>query len=161
MGLILRKLLYILLAVGLLSLAGCAALFQHMETPHVTLADLRLREATLFEQHFVLFLRIQNPNTFAIPVQGAQYTLDLGGEPFAQGLANQGVTIPAMGSAILEVEAVSTTVALVKLLNRLGTPHGADSLAYRVHGVLHLAGHPRLPFAYQGEINLTALLQRP
>ncbi len=150
----------LVLVVGLVSLAGCAGLFQHMEAPQVSLADVRLREATLFEQRFVLFLRVQNPNTFVIPVQGLQYTLDLAGEPFAQGLANQPVDIPAMGSTIIEVEAVSTTVALVRQLQRLGAGNPADKLIYRVRGVLRVAGRPRLPFDYQGEINPAGLLDR-
>ncbi|OIP48864.1 MAG: hypothetical protein COZ12_02540 [Deltaproteobacteria bacterium CG_4_10_14_3_um_filter_60_8] len=160
MGRMSRNFLSILVLVGLISLAGCAGLFQHLEAPHVSLADVRLRDSTLFEQRYVLFLRIQNPNTFAIPVQGLQYNLDLAGEPFAQGLADKGVEIPAMGSAILEVEAVSTTVALVKQLQRMGASNGAEKLGYRVQGVLHLGGRPRLPFDYQGEINLAGLLGR-
>ena len=90
----------------------------------------------------------------------SRYNLDLAGEPFAQGLADKGVEIPAMGSAILEVEAVSTTVALVKQLQRMGASNGAEKLGYRVQGVLHLGGRPRLPFDYQGEINLAGLLGR-
>jgi len=75
MGRMSRNFLSILVLVGLISLAGCAGLFQHLEAPHVSLADVRLRDSTLFEQRYVLFLRIQNPNTFAIPVQGLQYNL--------------------------------------------------------------------------------------
>jgi LEA14-like dessication related protein len=156
----LRNLLLLLMTAGLITITGCATLFQHMETPQVTLADLQLRNSTLFEQRYVIFLRVQNPNAFAIPVEGVQFNLDLDGEDFAQGLANQPVEIPPMGSAIIEVEAVSTTLALVQQLQRLGAGNGTDSMAYRVRGVLHLAGRPRLPFDYQGEINLAGLLDQ-
>lgn len=154
-----HRYLALLVAMVLLAgISGCAGLFRPVESLQVNLADLRLQDATLFEQRFVLVLRIQNPNSFAIPVEGVQYSLDLDNEEFARGVSSTKVEIPALGSGLVEVEAVSTTLALIRQLGRLGAQGEKAPMAYRVRGVVHALRLRNIAFDQQGEIDLSALM---
>ncbi len=135
-------------------------LFRPVEPPQVTLVDVRLHKATLFEQRFFVELRIHNPNSFAIPIKGLQVNLDLHGQAFAHGVSNEQVKISAKESGILELEAVSTTLALVRQLNRLQMQGASTILPYRVYGKLQAMGRDNLSFDYTGEIDLAGLLGR-
>lgn len=144
-----------------LLLSGCALWrFRHVEPPMVSLVDLQLKDATIFEQIFTIRLRIQNPNSFAIPIEGAFFSLDIQGEPFAEGVAEKSVEAPPMGSCIMELEAVSTTLSLVRQLNKLHIDKMSTVLPYRVRGIMQAMGKKKLPFDYVGEIDLAGVLDR-
>ena len=136
---------------GALALSACATLPGSLTPPEVSLADLRLIDVGLFEQRFGLSLRVLNPNNVDIPVDGLDFTLELNGTTFATGVSNQSVTIPRLGEAMVEVQAVSTLTGLLHQLRRLS--HGEQGIAYRIHGKLVTGGLlGSVPFDRQGEI---------
>jgi LEA14-like dessication related protein len=151
----------ILALVAMLALAsGCAAL-RPVESPSVHLADMRLLDATLFEQRYRLKLRVQNPNDFDLPIEAFSYEMELNGAPFAKGTSTQSVTVPRYGSALLEVEGFSTLTDVLRQLSALRPGEGAGA-RYRLSGRLSLAGMPqRIPFEYQAEIGLPAVSDTP
>lgn len=57
------------LLAALVSVAGCASMYPRLETPRLSLVSVEMAEATLFEQRLVVRLRVQNPNSIALPVQ--------------------------------------------------------------------------------------------
>ena len=135
----------------LMLLGGCAGLHSNAEPPRLTVAGLKLVDVTLFEQTYQLKLRVQNPNGFDLPVEGLAFRLWVNGKPFASGVANRPVTIPAYGTEFVEVEGVGTvTDVLSELLElRKGIP---DKLRYRLLGHVRLKNSPvQLPFDYSGE----------
>ena len=75
------------LLMGCLVLAaGCAGLGTRLETPEVTFVGIRAVEANLFEQKLEVRLRVLNPNTIELPVNGLDMDVELAGEPFATGV---------------------------------------------------------------------------
>jgi LEA14-like dessication related protein len=142
----------------LLFISGCTLLPSQIEKPTLHVADVRLIDAGLFEQRFVLSLRVQNPNDFDLPIEALNYELMLNDKPFAQGASAKSVTIPRYGSGLIEVEGISTLSMLLRQLPELqnGTLKG---LRYQLKGYLTLQGFGnRVPFDQQGEIGLSNLL---
>ena len=137
----------------IVSIAGCSGLPPGTEPPTVTLADLGVTSANLFEQHISLKLRIQNPNPEAFTVDGIAFTLELNDQPFAKGVGNQAVTIPRYGSALMDVEAVSTLSSLLKQVGKLAEK---PEFKYRIKGTLSVGGGTRIPFDRRGEFQLGA-----
>ncbi|MEW6486825.1 MAG: LEA type 2 family protein [Thermodesulfobacteriota bacterium] len=137
----------------LLLLASCAGLGARPEPPSLVLTDLRLSGATLFAQHYVLDFQLQNPNAFDLALEGMACELLLNGQRFATGVTNRAVTIPAYGTAAMQVEATSTIIGLFRQLTELER-NQAQSFRYQLRGHVALRGHGRLPFDYAGEVSL-------
>ena len=140
------------------SLSACSVLPSHIEKPTLHVADVRLLDASLFEQRFLLSLRVQNPNDFKLPIEALNYVLTINDKPFAQGASAKAVTIPRFGSGVIEVEGVSTLGSLLRQLPELqgGTLKG---LRYQLKGNLTLGGFGnRVPFDQQGEIGISKFL---
>lgn len=137
-----------------LMLSGCAALTTRLETPYVSLAGLELKQVGIFEQRYDLTLRIQNPNAVSLPIAGMNYELQLNGKPFARGVSNDPVDIPAYGEAVTRVQVTSNMVGLLDHLKRLGQK-GEPRLDYKVAGNVSLANRMiDLPFSHEGSFNL-------
>lgn len=137
-----------------ISLASCAWVPGRVESPSVHIADINLRNATLFEQQYVLSLRVQNPNDFDLPIEGLSYEIELNDKPFAKGASSRAVNVPRFGSALLEVEGISTITDLLRQYRQL-TKGELTGLRYRLKGKLTLQGSAaKIPFDYQGEIGL-------
>ena len=138
------------------ALGGCAGLPPGMQAPAVTLADLGVGSAGLFEQQFNVKLRIQNPNTGEITIDGMAFELDINDQQFARGVGNQLVTVPRYGSAFMSAEAVSTLGGLLRQFGRMAQGD-KPAFKYRIKGTLSIAGGARVPFDERGEFDFTAL----
>ena len=138
---------------SVLLLTGCAGLYKQIETPMISVVNLHLVEATVFEQNYRIQLRIQNPNTFEIPVKGLQYTIELNDQHFASGVSNHSAVIPALDSAVIEGEAISTLLSFFRQFNNLQQGK-LETISYRLNGKIHLTGLPSKSFEYRGEMLL-------
>ena len=127
---------------------GCASLLFNAEPPEVLVTNITPLEATLFEQKLKVDIRVRNPNPFELNVTGLDFTLNLNGKRLARGLANQAVTIPRLGDAILSV---NTTTSTLEVMRQLLSLHKQQNMRYQITGVLHLDGK-RLPFDTEGII---------
>lgn len=142
------------LALAALALAGCAALAV-VKAPQVSLAGLGIESLGLFEQRFVLHLRVRNPNPVDIPVEGLRFDLEVAGLPFATGVSKQRVTLPALGEVVIDVSGSSD---LVTFMQRFGDqPPAGEGLDYRLQGEVQVAGRGAIPFDHRGEVALPAL----
>lgn len=137
-----------------LFLCACAV---RMEKPTVTLADLDIESVGLFEQQFLLKLRVRNPNNVEIPVEGLDFAMELNGRPFASGVSNTAVTIPRLGETLLSVRATSNLASLLEQWRDLGDLV-RPGLDYRVRGNLRVSGYGVLPFDHRGQAALPSLL---
>lgn len=149
-----------LLAGLLLALAGCAGLPVGVEAPRVSLAGLRPEALGLLEQQYLLTLRVQNPNDFALDIAGLDYTLEVNDQPFAEGVAASGKTIPAFGTDTLEVTALGTLQGVLNQLGRLqiGGDGALKPLRYRLAGKLRLRDRTfAMPFEVESELELPAI----
>ena len=128
--------------------SGCASLLFDAEPLEVLVTNITPLEATLFEQQLKVDIRVRNPNPFELNVTGLDFTLNLNGKRLARGLANQAVTIPRLGDAILSV---NTTTSTLEVIRQLFSLHKQQDMRYQITGVLHLDGR-RLPFDTEGII---------
>ncbi len=142
-----------------LVLAACAALWRCAHAPseveplRVTLAGVALEDFNFFEQRYRITLRLQNPNGFGIAITGVEYNVELNEREFARGVSATRVNVPAFGTALMEVHAVST---LADWLRQAQAGAGGEeaSLGYRVRGKLSLRDPAvTVPFEYAGKVN--------
>jgi LEA14-like dessication related protein len=138
----------LVLALAVL-LAACATAIR--QPPAVTLAGVDLESIGLFEQRYVVQLRVTNPNDTDIPVEGLSFDVELNGLHFATGVSNAAVTVPRLGEALLEVKATSNLASFLRQLHDL-REDGRGGLDYRIKGSLRVAGYGALPFERQGEL---------
>jgi LEA14-like dessication related protein len=132
-----------------LLLAGCATGIS--KPPSVSVAGMDIDSLGLFEQRFVLKLRVKNLNDVDIPVDGLDLDVELNGKPFANGVSNAAVIVPRLGESVLDVPITSNLAAF---LRRLPDPEhpGSPDLDYRVKGRLRVSGHGLLPFDHRGQV---------
>ncbi|MDX1764658.1 MAG: LEA type 2 family protein [bacterium] len=136
------------------AMAGCAGLTKRPEPPEVSLANMAILNAGLFEQRYRLQLRLQNPNDFPLPIKGMKYQITINDKAFARGVSSDSVTIPAFSEALVDVEGISNLSTLVDQLFELGHT-GKEKIQYRLSGSARLANQPlSIPFEYQGEFKL-------
>lgn len=140
----------LLMLCCVLMLAGCAGLGL-LEKPQVALAGMELDEIGLFEQRFLVTLRVSNPNAQSVTVDGVEFSLDLNGEPFASGLSGGKVTLPARGDALVRV---TVATSLGRMWKQLRSLQSLDKpLPYRMTGKLYTPWIPGgMPFEKTGEL---------
>jgi LEA14-like dessication related protein len=134
-------------------LSACAGLGGLSQKPEVSLAGLDLVELGLFEQRFVMKLRIQNPNDVDLPINGLAFDVALNGQHFAKGLSPKPLIIPRMGEALLEVTATSNLGSVLRQIREL-QKGGRDRIDYRMNGKLSLDGVGSIPFDRQGDLQM-------
>ncbi len=138
--------------------AGCAGIGQRLETPRISLANIKVEETSGLETVFMVELRVLNPNEVNLEVRGVDCALEVNGQPFATGISSALVTIPAYGAALVPVRAFSSVVSIFKSL--LGLSRTAE-LGYRIKGKLRIGGDailpPLLPFESSGTFDFAEL----
>lgn len=140
----------ILMLCCTLLLAACAGV-GNLEKPQVSLAGLALDDFNLFEQRFLVTLRVTNPNDTSVTVDGVDFDLMLNGEHFASGVGRDQVTLPRMGEALVTLKVTTNLGSLWKQIRALQTTH--QPLAYRMTGKLHTPWRPGgIPFDRKGEL---------
>ena len=137
--------------LGLTALGGCAGLRLGMQKPEVSVANIRLLDGNLLEQRFLLTLRVMNPNTSEIAIEGLTFKVDLNGQPFARGVGNQPVVVPRLGEAMVDVTA---TTGLGGLLRQFKAFKGREKVDYRISGRLVTGNFGGIDFDQTGEVEL-------
>src|SRR5690606_39111084 len=103
----------------IVSLAGCAMLAPQLETPKLSIVNVELTKADMWEQRMKVRLRVQNPNDRELPVKGLTARLEVDGEELASGVSAASFTVPAFGEAEFDMAMTAhVAAALVKLLSR-------------------------------------------
>ncbi len=118
-------------------MAGCAAMMQKPEPPQVSLAGVNLTSVSLFEQHFQVKLRLQNPNNYDLPLDGFQFDLKLNDQPFLSGTSVTSVTLPRLGTATIDMDAVSKLSGLLSQIQGIASG-GSPAVRYTLTGKVHL-----------------------
>ena len=145
----------------LLLVVACAGIGTRLETPNISFVGIRAVEASLFEQRLEVRLRVQNPNTVALPVRGLDLEVELAGERFAQGVSAREFTVPARGEA--EFDMLVTANAAAALLKLAAADRGSrDEIEYRLRGRLstRLGLLRSIPFEETGYLPLSDLGMR-
>ena len=147
----------ITLHIALLLLAGCASLSVFSEPPKVTLVDIQPMEMTLFEQRFLVRLRIQNPNPEPLDVAGMSYEVDINDRDFAEGVHGIPFVVEPFGEQVIDVTLSSTLFNVIDQFQGLTTER-RTSLTYRLSGSLSISGSlTRVRFERSGEMDFEGL----
>jgi LEA14-like dessication related protein len=138
--------------------AGCAGLGKPLETPRVSLSNIQVQESKGLETAFLVQLRVTNPNDVELDIKGLDCDLEINGKPFAYGISNSQVKVPAFGSETIPVTVYSSVLDIVKGL--IALPQRED-LSYKVKGKVRMAGGglmpSTLPFDSQGTVSMKDL----
>ncbi len=103
----------------LVMLGGCAGLGKPLETPRISLANIQVQESKGLETAFLVHLRVMNPNDVDLDIRGVDCDLEINDKPFAYGISNTAVTVPAFGSAL--AKAGSTVRLLMRRSSAVAT----------------------------------------
>jgi LEA14-like dessication related protein len=122
-------------------LTGCELIFPKFKAPQLSVVDVQMLKGDLWTQHVKLRLRVKNPNDRTLPVKGLSYTIDLDGQPFADGVSATSFVVPAGGEAEFD-----TTVKV--------------NLASTVARYLHGGGGQNVEYHIRGKVSLSAGLWR-
>lgn len=139
-------------AVSVALAAGCATV-DEVIPPKVNLVNIVPLSSSVFEQRFVVDMRVSNLNDFEIPLKGMSFEMDVNGSYFATGLSNRKLVVPRLGTAVVSLETTANSFDLFRqILNavRIGT------VEYSIKGtaILDRPGTHTVPFRQRGELNL-------
>ena len=141
-------------AAMLVFLAGCAGVGKHLEPPRVKMANIRPESFNLLETVFEVQLRVFNTNDTPLYIKGVESEIEINGKPFAFGVSQSDVEIPAYGTALLPLRVYSSVFDIIKSAVGL---QNQDQLNYHIKGKLRLGGGAfpsSLPFESEGQISL-------
>ena len=132
-------------------LAGCAHLLGTADNPRVNIASLMPKDIKLFEQIFVMELRVMNPGDKELVINGLAFNLEVNGQPFARGVSNESFTVGPFASHVVQVEAIAT---LASLLGQIVQAQKGEfsGFTYHLKGYFHSGSSAfRIPFDEKGE----------
>jgi LEA14-like dessication related protein len=143
-------------ALALLSLAGCAGVQQVLgaafEKPRLTYESFSPEELDLEGITLKLRWRIDNPNAVGLKLATVDYRLDVENSQVVTGSSQTGLSIPARGSAPLELP---VRVRYADIPNFLSSLVHKEQLGFQLQGNAGVAtplGVMGLPFSYSGQI---------
>src|SRR5262245_47155217 len=145
----------VLASVGL---AACAAIPLNLKTPEVSFVGLQALEASVFEQKLQVRMKVHNPNSIELPVNGLDVDIELADEPFAHGVSAREFVVPADGEAEFDMlVTANAATALLKLAS--GGGKGGD-VGYKLKGKLstRLGMLRTIPFEETGTLPVSELL---
>ncbi len=134
-------------------IAACGLVGGKFEAPHLAVVKVDLVDSDILSQHFKVRLRVQNPNSRALPVRGITCKLELAGDEFGNGVSAESFSVPAYGEA--EFDMLLTTnlaSAVMRFMHKKDRDPG--SLEYRLSGKVDLASAMlrSIPFSDSGRI---------
>src|SRR5687768_2579623 len=148
---IVRKALWVML----LPLAG--RMTPKLQAPELSLVNVSMTSADIFNQQFNVRLHVQNPNDRDLPVNGIDYELFLEGDSFAEGVSNKQFVIPANGETEFDLPVRTNFVSsLGRLVSRL---QGRKQVQYVLEGkvLTDIGMFNKIPFRESGSVDLTTL----
>jgi LEA14-like dessication related protein len=137
-------------------LGGCSLFVPRLETPQLSVVNVELQKADLWEQRMKVRMRVVNPNDRPIPVKGLTVALEVAGEELAHGVSGASFNVPALGEAEFDMNMTANMAgAIIKLLGK-GSNSVGDEVDYRVTGKISLSeGLLRsIPFEDRGKFKL-------
>lgn len=140
------------------ALCACGSLGRVVDPPRVTLTNVALVQANLLEQRYRLTLRVQNPNSMAIPIRGLDYAVKLSGIDFASGTTPNGFTLAALGEDTVDIDVSTNLLDSARQIYTL-LRQKPDNLDYQLSGkiVVDMPFIKSIPFSRTGQVDLRGL----
>lgn len=112
-----------------LLMTGCANLL-NFQQPTVDLVGIKALPNTNQGPRFQIDLRIVNPNSTPLTINGVYYELALRDTRFLSGTTNQTHTIPAYGENTVQVETAISMFQVLKLMSKFVAQPDNQALDY-------------------------------
>jgi LEA14-like dessication related protein len=139
---------------ALLFLASGCAVVPKLEAPKLSVLSLKMQSGDIFSQRVLVRMRVMNPNSRALPIEGLSYTIEINDAELGSGGSSEPFTVPAMGEAEFDMQFTANLAgALARLLTRRNS---SEKLDYRLRGNVNLSSGflRRIPFDERGSVNL-------
>lgn len=148
-----QRVLFILLLTA--GLSACATLDPNYEEPVVTLASLRAVPSDGMTPEFEAVLRVTNPNSEPLNIEGVVYTISLQGHDLVKSVGKGFEPIEAYSEGTVTVRGSVSLLQGVRLFADLIESNG-ESLDYEFKAKLDLAGlNPTVRVSETGSLNLS------
>ena len=145
-----RPIHLLLLLAAFAALNSCATLEQMIQKPTVSFSGMHMTNADLVQGTAVFNFNVNNPNPIAIGASRITYDLKLNGRNFVNGELDQGITLAAGGTSILEVP---VSMAYLDFYQSLAQVWRAKSADYALTGGFNV-GPFVIPFQAHGTFEL-------
>ena len=142
------------LLAALLCLSGCGTMGPKLAVPELSIVQVSMTSADIFNQQFVVRLRVENPNDLELPVKKIDYELFLEGDAFAEGTITRPFVVPALGETDFDMTVRTNFVSgLGRLMSRLG---GRTKVNYVFEGKMFtdVGSIKKIPFQETGTVEL-------
>ena len=137
-------------------LAGGCVTTSKLTPPEISITNVAMTSADVFNQQFRMRMHVYNPNTLELQVKSIEYQLSLEGDGFADGTVDQPFVLPAHGNAEFDT-IINThfTSSLMRLIAKM-QERGSNTVQYDFTGKVHLSkGLMRnIPFQKHGTVDL-------
>jgi len=143
-GAVVRPMRYALLAL-LLLLGACASLQpggKDFDPPTVELVGLKPLRSQGLEARFEISLRVLNPNTRDLELEGVYFELWVEGKKLLTGVSAEPVTIPAFGEGRVALSGSASLFGSFALLANFMETRPQSGFAYRLKAKISIAGLP-------------------
>ncbi|TCO75378.1 LEA type 2 family protein [Chromatocurvus halotolerans] len=145
-----RTLFPLALGTLLALLTGCATSLVNFDAPEIDLVGLKPLTSRGMEARFAVQLRVLNPNTLPLNVDGLHYQVYLRDQRVLSGVSAEPVRIPGYGEDVVDLEASAGVLGSLALLRDLMSNPPQSGLPYRLEVKLSVDRSPR-PLRIQRE----------
>ncbi|MBT8059615.1 MAG: LEA type 2 family protein [Xanthomonadales bacterium] len=145
------------LIAGLLAvlLGACATLSPNYEEPTVTLSSFKALPSEGMVPAFEIGLRIINPNSQPLNLDGIVYTVSLEGHELVKGVGKDFPVIEGYSEGEVKLTAAANLLAGIRFVGDMMQERG-ESVEYEFKAKLDLGGlYPSIRVSERGEINLS------
>jgi len=152
-----RRSLFVLLAIGVLQLGGCASL-QQSDSIDVILAGVEPLKGEGLELRMLVKLRVQNPSDLALDFNGVAVQMDVQGKRFASGVSDTIGSVPRFGETVVSLPVSISVFRIARQAYDAITKETGGKLAYELTGKLAGPAFGSRSFSSKGELTLPAEL---
>lgn len=144
--------------LGTLLVGACSLLAPRYQRPELTVTGITLQGGNLFQQNFLVALRIHNPNGRALPVERVHAHLRFAGAEVASGVTTDPFVVPPRGDANVDMRITANLAASIAAIAQHVDAH-QSTVDYQLDGVVRLDSPwlRTLSFHETGELPLADL----
>ena len=146
----------VLLFLAIIGVSGCATMQPGFETPSVTFTSFRLLPSSGLAPEFEIGLRVTNPNSQALNLEGLAYTASLDGTELLKGVANDLPVIEGYGTGDVTLTATPDMLGGIQFFSEL-LREPRDTVKYELEAKLDVGTFvPAIRVRDEGRISLRA-----
>jgi LEA14-like dessication related protein len=123
---------------------GCAGMpgGEDFDTPSVELMSLKPTTSKGMEARFEIVLRVVNPNTRALNIEGIYYELEVQGNDVLDGTSNRPVVIDAYSEGRVVLQATASMFGALGLIKDLMENPPESGFSYELKTKISLSDYP-------------------